>query len=276
MIETRPAIDRSSWLDAAVVMAGIEAVAIAIWLIPASEHIVGWTAGGAARVALFAPARTLMILAGSGLLIGGLFAVWSRARRFSRELAERVLPLNILWLWALPYVPFLPDRFPLLLVLAGPARWIVAAVVVAAVVLQQWESLESIAKGWARTGRSAVFAVSLAIYVAAGLYSAISIGPGGDEPHYLVITQSLIADHDLQIENNHTRGDYRPYFRGVLRPDFLVRGANNQIYSIHAPGLPALLISAFLAGGYYGAVVFICLIAALTALAVYDLALALA
>ena len=32
--------------------------------------------------------------------------------------------------------------------------------------------------------------------------------PAGDEPHYLVITQSLMRDGDLQIENNHTRGDY--------------------------------------------------------------------
>src|SRR5262249_12261473 len=27
--------------------------------------------------------------------------------------------------------------------------------------------------------------------------------PGGDEPHYLIITQSLLKDHDLKIENNH-------------------------------------------------------------------------
>ena len=42
--------------------------------------------------------------------------------------------------------------------------------------------------------------------------------PGGDEPHYLVITQSLLYDGDLKIENNHQRGDYRAYYGGDLPP----------------------------------------------------------
>jgi len=45
--------------------------------------------------------------------------------------------------------------------------------------------------------------------------------PGGDEPRYLLITQSLLYDHDLQIENNDRRGDYRAYFRGQLGPGFV-------------------------------------------------------
>ena len=79
--------------------------------------------------------------------------------------------------------------------------------------------------------------------------------PGGDEPHYLVIAQSLLIDHDLKIENNHRRGDYRAYFRGDLKPDYLRRGADGEIYSIHAPGLPALVAPAFALFGYPGVMV---------------------
>src|ERR1700704_7188088 len=103
-------------------------------------------------------------------------------------------------------------------------------------------------------GRRTAFALSLAIYLCFGLWSAVEVGPGADEPHYLVITQSLLRDHDLAIENNHLRGDYREDFGGELRPDFLRRGLNDVIYSIHAPGLPALLAPAFAADGYPGAV----------------------
>jgi hypothetical protein len=55
------------------------------------------------------------------------------------------------------------------------------------------------------------------------------------EPHYLIITQSLLNDGDLKIENNHAQEDFRSYFGGRLRPDFLRRGQDGD-YSIHAPG----------------------------------------
>src|SRR5947199_249206 len=81
-----------------------------------------------------------------------------------------------------------------------------------------------------------------AIAFSLGAWAVAPRQPVGDEPHYLIITQSLLLDHDLQIENNHRRGDYRAYFRGGdMKPDYLNRGANGQIYSIHAPGLPVLI-----------------------------------
>ena len=89
--------------------------------------------------------------------------------------------------------------------------------------------------------------------------------PGGDEPHYLVITQSLLRDGDLKIENNHRRGDYREYFTGTLQPDFLRRGTDREIYSIHAPGLPAIVLPAFAIGGYRGVVVFLIAVGAASA-----------
>ena len=78
--------------------------------------------------------------------------------------------------------------------------------------------------------------------------------PAGDEPHYLVITQSLLYDGDLRIENNHQQDQYLAYYDGVLKPDFMRRGVDRQIYSIHAPGVAALVLPAFAAVGYPGAV----------------------
>lgn len=49
-----------------------------------------------------------------------------------------------------------------------------------------------------------------------------------------------MKDGDLKIENNHLRGDYREYFFGPLKPHYLARGVNGEIYSVHAPGLPAV------------------------------------
>ncbi len=86
--------------------------------------------------------------------------------------------------------------------------------------------------------------------------------PGGDEPHYLIITQSLLNDGDLRIENNHQQRDYLAYTAQALKPDYLRRGRDGAIYSIHAPGLPAAVLPAFAIAGYAGVNVFLAIVCA--------------
>ena len=250
---------------------GIVAVAVAVWLLPASIHIVEWTADGPHRLALFASRTCLVALIASAVVGGGvLLAVGALRGAFAW--------LCLLWLWALPFLPWLPDRFPLLLIFAGPIRWIVAAIAIAGVARRLVGTPAGQDRIWhltilnLTTARMAVFGVSLALYLILGSLHARAIGPGGDEPHYLVIAHSLLADGDLQIENNHTRRDYQAFWAGPsLRPDYMKRGLNGQIYSIHAPGLAFLVLPVYAAAGYGGVVAFLCLLAALAALAVFDL-----
>ena len=258
---------RSSWFARLTLLAAIEAVAVALWLRPASVHIVSWPSSGPVRLALLAPTWQLLLwlAAGLAILVGLIVAGHEKAA------ARPPHPLLLLWTLALPYLPWLPDRLPLLLVLAGPIRWVIVAVVLVRL-LQRWSRARDGMASIFGIGRRTVFAASLAVYVVFGLWSVTANGLGGDEPHYLVITESLIRDGDLQIENNHQRGDYRSFFPGELRPDFMQRGQNGQIYSIHAPGLPAILLPVYAVSGYLGAVAFIAFLAALTALAVFDLA----
>ena len=269
---------RSGQARTAAALLGLAAVAVAIWLIPASVHIVDWTGDGPHRLGLFASrARLVGLLAGAA---GGAGALWFFGGLRSGALGW----LCLLWLWTLPFLPWIPDRFPLLLVLAGPLRWVVAALALAGAarpfVLSRTEFVDT---AWrdnpfaVHTARVAVFAGSLVVYLILGAMHARAIGPGGDEPHYLVITHSLLTDGDLQIENNHLERDYQAFWAGPpLRPDFMKRGLNGQIYSIHAPGLSALVLPAYAAAGYGGVVGFLCLLAALTALAIFDLAHAIA
>ena len=250
-------------------------VAVAIWLLPASIHIVNWTADGPVRVALLPPLWHLLPAVIVASIAGVAFSVLSvsqSAPDSGVRYEDALGPLALMWLWAIPYLPWIPDRAPALLVLAGPLRWCVpllAALGFAVAFL--FPRIH-----WPLTrlpGRRTVLTVSLALYLGFGLWSAEAVGPGADEPHYLVITQSLLRDRDLAIENNHARGDYREYFGGDLRPDFLRRGLNDVIYSIHAPGLPALLVPAYAIAGYRGAVVMVCVFGALAALAIFDLAM---
>ncbi len=93
------------------------------------------------------------------------------------------------------------------------------------------------------------------VLLAATAWHTATQHPRGDEPDYLIVTQSLLRDGDLQIENNHAQADYAAYHRGVLPPSYLQRGRNGAIYSVHAPGLPVLLAPGFAVAGYAGAVV---------------------
>ena len=47
-----------------------------------------------------------------------------------------------------------------------------------------------------------------------------------------------------------------------MRRTYSRRGRDGEIYSIHAPGLPALVAPAFALGGYRGVVLFLMLLAA--------------
>ena len=96
--------------------------------------------------------------------------------------------------------------------------------------------------------------------------------PGGDEPHYLAATQSILKDFDLRVANNYADGDYLDYFPGRLEPHFLKRSTSGEIYSIHAPGVSIVVLPAFAVAGYAGAVLTMILIAALTAAITWRLA----
>ena len=183
-----------------------------------------------------------------------------------RRAGAALAPLLLL---ALPLLAWLPIPVPpIVLTWSGP---IVLAIWAAVLVLMLRPATRPLAF---RTPRPVLAAgvAALAIHSAAAWSVAPSL-PKGDEPHYLIITQSLLLDHDLKIENNHKRGDYRAYFGGDLtKPDYYRRGRDGEIYSIHAPGVSALVAPAFAAAGYHGVLAFLLLISASTAALAWYLA----
>jgi hypothetical protein len=171
-----------------------------------------------------------------------------------------------LWLSAVLLLPWLPVRLPLsVFIWTGNAAWWVWAAIVLALLAR---AVAPLIHGGGFLKMPPRKAALIAGLLAAAAYGATTWAvapqhPDGDEPHYLIITQSLLEDHDLKIENNHRQGDYRAYLDRTIKPDFLKRGTDGQIYSIHAPGLPALVAPAFALFGYPGVLAELVLLSAI-------------
>jgi hypothetical protein len=94
------------------------------------------------------------------------------------------------------------------------------------------------------------FAFAGIVYILAA--SGILFAPypiTGDEPHYLLITKSLISDRDVNLLNNYQNKDYLEFYPGLLDSHTKTgrRGSQFQ-YSRHMPGFSALLLPAYVVG----------------------------
>jgi hypothetical protein len=231
--------------------------------------------GRAVRVALV-PGWPVFV---AFLAMGALAVLWlarqSRPRAVTSvpirwQLGALLLPVFTLILVILPYAPVLPDWLPGLQMAAGPLKWIVWLATGGLFAWVLWHT-RIVRTDWvAHLTRAQAAVLVGALTAAVSGAAAARLGgtvlfPGGDEPHYLVMAQSVWRDGDLKIENNHARGDYREYFGRELKPDYLTRGSDEEIYSIHPVGLPVLMAPVYAAGGYWGVVIALVLSAAVAA-----------
>ncbi len=104
-----------------------------------------------------------------------------------------------------------------------------------------------------------VSAIAACVFLAVGLKMSNDVGLSGDEPHYLLITHSLVHDRDLRVENNYLDEDYQAFYRGKIGPHLAV----GTPYSIHGIGLPMLLVPGYALFGLHGVLVTLALIGTL-------------
>ncbi len=103
----------------------------------------------------------------------------------------------------------------------------------------------------------------------------------GDEPHYLMISHSLLHDHDFDLANNYARKDYSGFMliEGEIAPHVVSGAEPGRLHSFHSPGVAFLLLPFYALGGLLKGKAFILVIrlgislwAALFAVQVYLLA----
>ncbi len=120
-------------------------------------------------------------------------------------------------------------------------------------------------------GRTGLLVAAISVAVAAAAYLA---GPQrvtvvrADEPHYLIMTDSIVRDGTLDLRNAYSRqNERREIYPSPLNPH--ARIIRRRWVPYHGPGLPLLLAVPFLAGGIVGAKLALCALAGLLTLALY-------
>ncbi len=181
------------------------------------------------------------------LALGGLAGALAWASGVS-GLAGFLLPASALFIGA----ALLPVSAPLLLFSGRPLlAFTFAGLVLAA------------AASGRRPPRWLLLPFFFALYACVSYEVQTRVGPDGDEPQYLMVSESLIRDHDLVLDQDFKEERYKAFFSRPLAPDFRIRGPQGQIYSLHAVGLSILILPFYGAFGYAGASFFMAFLAAL-------------
>jgi hypothetical protein len=216
------------------------------WLSLAVVGILGGCAAAAngKGLALAAPSVGVSLGVAVALLVLAVLVARRASVAAAPALGLMVAPAALL---ASPWVPGLGA-------LSGPPLWALAAT----------GAVAALAVGGKPPRRRVLFPVILLLYLGVAWRGQQQVGAEGDEPHYLMVAESLLRDHDLSLEKDYAEGRYRAFYQGAtLAPHYRVRGKGGEIYSLHAVGLSLLILPAYAFGGYAGASFFMALLAAL-------------
>lgn len=109
--------------------------------------------------------------------------------------------------------------------------------------------------------------VALAAALCLWLMQGRMLPLGGDEPHYLVMADSLVRDRDLQLRNNYEEDFRTKRIYGPVQPHAFQY--DRGWFPYHTPGMSALVAVPFALGGALGARLGLVLFAGLLPLALY-------
>jgi hypothetical protein len=94
--------------------------------------------------------------------------------------------------------------------------------------------------------RAATITAALVFLLTWGLTTHGKYSVTGDEPHYLMVTQSLLADGDIDVANNYQRNDGARFGADGLQPETHVRlTSSGRWLPVGDLGVPILLMPAF-------------------------------
>jgi hypothetical protein len=110
--------------------------------------------------------------------------------------------------------------------------------------------------GWPRRRQLVcLFAAAVIIFNAGSVLMFLNGATfGGDEPHYLMIAESLLRDGDVDLADNYAARSYERFLQpgAAISPHVLPGRKPGGQYSFHSPGTAAVLLPFYALGGAFG------------------------
>lgn len=233
--------------------------------------VTAWTAAGRLAVDTLAGAPQAIgllpstIWLGAAIVIGTVVALWA---------VFRGVPAGLFLLPALGLAGWtMVTTWPAIVAWAGPAIVIPFALLAVGVAITRVARHGSpddrrppsirdrVIDRWG----SGVAALLTASWIGVLLFALTPLWTSGDEPHYLVATQSLLADGDFDLKNEYDSLGYQSFYPGDLEPRHVAIGRLGQEFPFHGLGVSILVAPAFALAGMPGARVMMVLVAAIGA-----------
>jgi hypothetical protein len=165
----------------------------------------------------------------------------------------------------------LATLLPGLGVLRGPLGLLLVAFGLIATCLR-WRAFSPLASlAAARPGL--LFVTLFLLDASVGWHYVRGIQASGDEVEYLMLSQSLWREHDLDLADEFERGDHLEYTPGMGAMPFGTFRADGRPVTTHSPGLPLLLAPVYALGGRAACVLLLAALAAWLALETWRLTL---
>lgn len=159
-------------------------------------------------------------------------------------------PLLLLYLVFLQHMVFLKDIRPYLLPMSIVGIIYLQVVFIRRLKVDVPLNMSFLENLSSKQVSTRVFLVVFLVYVV--LASGLLFPPHpftGDEPHYMILSSSILHDKDIDLFNNYQEKDYLKFYPGHLETHaFPGRKGPNHLYSKHLPGLSILLVPSFYVG----------------------------
>ena len=104
---------------------------------------------------------------------------------------------------------------------------------------------------------AALLVVVGAFFLATAIVYDARTWPSGDEPHYLVISETLLRYHSFEVARTYDHGDYLGFYSGTLDLSHTATNYQGVPMPVHGVGGPILWLPLFAVAGRLGATLFV-------------------